>query len=272
MQNTNNKKTLGAFFIIAIVLSVVVFGSLTIISPQQKGIVIRLGSIKKTIDSGLNLKAPIIDKVVKIDISTVAVKGTELAYSKDSQTVSFEATINYNVDPNMVTGVYKDFKKDYEARFVLPAVKEAIKVVASGYTAQGIIDNRSKLSSEIRTNLSEQISSKGFYVSAVTITNIDFDDSYENAIVNKQVQEQQALAQVNITKQEDEKKKQEILKAEALSEKTRLEAIALQSAQGEKLIDKLYAEAALEASKKWNGVLPTQMIPGQTLPFIQLGK
>lgn len=117
----------------------------------------------------------------------------------------------------------------------------------------------------------KQIVNRGFLVSSVTITNIDFDDQYESAIKNKQVQEQQALAQINITKQEDEKKKQEILKAEALAEKTRLEAVALQSAQGEKLIDKLYAEAALESAKKWNGVLPTQMIPGATLPFIQVG-
>lgn len=258
-------------FIVIFVLVIVTFGSYTIISPQQKGIIVRLGSINRQVDSGLNFKLPFIEKVVKLDISTVAIKGTELGYSKDGQTVSFEATVNYAVDPSLVVNVYKEFNKDYESRLILPAIKEAIKVTSSQYSAQGIIDNRARLSSDMKTDLVKQISDRGFLVSSITITNIDFDDAYENAIKNKQVQEQQALAQINITKQEDEKKKQEILKAEALAEKTRLEAVALQSAQGEKLIDKLYAEAALESAKKWNGVLPTQMIPGATLPFIQVG-
>jgi len=259
------------YSIILFVILVIIFSSCTIISPQEKGIIVRLGSISRQIDSGLNFKLPLIEKVVKLDISTVALKGTELGYSKDGQTVSFEATVNYAVDPSLSVNVYKEFNKDYENRLILPAIKEAIKVTASQFTAQGIIDNRARLSSDMKTDLIKQISNRGFLVSSVTITNIDFDDAYENAIKNKQVQEQQALAQINITKQEDEKKKQEILKAEALAEKTRLEAVALQSAQGEKLIDKLYAEAALESAKKWNGVLPTQMIPGATLPFIQVG-
>lgn len=251
---------------------IVLFGSFFIINPQEVGIVLRLGSIQKTAADGLNFKMPIVDSVTKMDISTKAIVVDELAYSKDGQTVSFQATANYSLLSNSAEAVYKEFKKTYESALIIPSIKEAIKSVASRYTAQGILDNRGKLPIEMKDEFTKLVLTRGFMVSAITLTNIDFDDAYETAIRNKQVQEQQALAQINITKQEDEKKKQEILKAEALSEKTRLEAIALQSAQGEKLIDKLYAEAALEAAKKWNGVLPTQMIPNGALPFINLTK
>jgi regulator of protease activity HflC (stomatin/prohibitin superfamily) len=250
----------------------VLFGSWTIVSPQEKAIVVRLGSIKGTLESGFNFKMPIIDKVVKMDISTNAIKGTELGYSKDGQTVTFEATMTYALNPGEVENIYKEYRKDYESRVILPAIKEAIKTVASKYTAQGIIENRAKLSSEMKDLLAAQVVTRGFIVEGVVVTNIDFDDAYEAAIQGKQIAEQNALKQVNVTKQEEELKKQEILKAEALAEKTRLESEALASQQGEKVINKIYAEAALEAAKKWNGVLPTQMIPGQTLPFIQLGK
>ncbi len=263
---------LVAFIIGGIFSLIIIFGSFSIVGPQQSGIVVRTGSINRSIDSGMALKFPILESVVKIDMSTIALPVTELAYSKDGQIISMEATIQYAVEPSSVTPIYREFKKDYEARLILPRVKEAIKTVTSNYTAQGIIDNRAKISSEIQIAVLGGLEGRGFQISGVALTNIDFDDAYEAAIKNKQVQEQQALAQVNITKQEDEKKKQEILKAEALSEKTRLEAVALQSAQGEKLIEKIYAEAALEAAKKWNGVLPTQMIPGGTLPFINLTK
>lgn len=244
----------------------------TTVAPSEKVIIVRLGSINRVLDSGFHFKAPMIESAVSIDTSDRAIKGTEVAYSKDAQTVSIEATTNISVDPSQIEATYRSFKTDYDQRVIIPSIKEAIKQVFSKYTAQGIIDNRAKLSSEIKDILVSLVASKGFIVSSVTITNIDFDDAYENAVREKQIAEQNALKAINVTKSVEESKKQEVLKAEALAEKTRLEAVALQSAQGEKLIDKLYAEAALESAKKWNGVLPQQMIPGGALPFINVGK
>lgn len=271
MNESSFGKVVGGIFV-GLIVVILLFSSWTIVSPQEKAIVVRLGSIKGILESGFNFKMPFIDKIVKMDISTNAIKGTELGYSKDGQTVAFEATMTYALNSGEVENIYKEYRKDYESRVILPAIKEAIKTVASKYTAQGIIENRSKLSSEMKDLLAAQVVTRGFVVEGVVVTNIDFDDAYEAAIQNKQIAEQQALAQINVTRQEDEKKKQEILKAEALAEKTRLESQALASQQGEKVINKIYAEAALEAAKKWDGKLPTQMIPGQTLPFIQLGK
>jgi regulator of protease activity HflC (stomatin/prohibitin superfamily) len=263
-------------FIISILIGlvglIVVFGSFTIVSPQEKGVVTRLGSISRVLDNGFHFKLPLIESVTKMDVQIQALPVTELAYSKDSQTVETEVTLNYRLDPSLVEQVYKDVKRDYQVRIVIPAIKESIKSVTANYTAQGLIDNRAKISSDVKTVITERITGKGFLVDSVSITNLNFDDAYEEAIKQKQVAEQKALAQVNVTKQEEEIKKQEILKAEALAEKTRLESQALASQQGEKVINKIYAEAALEAAKKWNGQLPNQMIPGATLPFIQLGK
>jgi regulator of protease activity HflC (stomatin/prohibitin superfamily) len=270
-EKDNTGKTIG-FIVIGLLGLIVLFGSFTIVSPQEKAIVTRLGSISRELDNGFHFKLPFIESVTKMDIQIQALPVTELAYSKDSQTVSTEVTLNYRLDPGSVTQVFKEVRKDYQVRIIIPAIKESIKAVTSNYTAQGLIDNRAKISSDVKAVISERVGTRGFIVDSVSITNLDFDDAYENAVKDKQVAEQKALAQVNVTKQEEEKKKQEILKAEALAEKTRLESQALASQQGEKVINKIYAEAALEAAKKWNGVLPTQMIPGQTLPFIQLGK
>ena|SRR3990167_996075 len=258
--------------LLLIAFLIILFGSFRIVSPQERGIVIRLGSIVRSADGGLTFKLPLIEKIVKMDVSTNAIKGSELAYSKDGQTLTFEATVTYALEPSFVENIYREYRQDYESRVVIPAIKESIKSVSANYTAQGVLDNRSKLPGEMKIALHTNMSEKGFIVEDVSITNIDFDDQYEEAIKNKQIAEQKALEQVNVTKQEDEKKKQEILKAEALAERTRLESAALASQQGEKLIEKIYAEAALEAAKKWNGQLPTQMIPNATLPFIQLGR
>src|SRR3990167_5177986 len=81
--------------IVAIVALVLLFGSFRIISPQEQGIVLRLGSISRTLDNGLSFKFPLIEKVVKMDVSTISIPVDELGYSKDGQVVQFQATINY---------------------------------------------------------------------------------------------------------------------------------------------------------------------------------
>lgn len=265
--------------IFGIIVLIAVFGSFVVVSPQEKGIVIRLGQITRVLDSGLSYKWPLIEKVIHISVATEAAQGAELSYSKDAQTINVTATVNYNVDPSMVKAVYQEFKTDYQGRLVLPQIKESIKSVLAGYTAQGLLDNRPKLAEEVRLVLSERIGNRGFVISSVAIDNLDFDEAYEVAVRNKQVAEQKALEQINVTRSEDEKKKQEILKAQALAEKTRLEAQALQSSQGQQLVEKIRAEAevkraeaALEAAKKWGGVLPTHMYGSAPIPFLNLSE
>lgn len=250
----------------------IVFGSWTIISPQEVGIITRLGSIKKTLDSGFHGKMPFVDDVTKLDTSVKTLPVSELAYSKDVQTVTAEATISYSVNRGSAESLYTEYKRDYETRLVIPAVKESIKAIVANYTAQGLIDNRAKFPVEIKSLLETKLLNTGILVSAINITNIEFDDAFEAAIKSKQVSEQKALEQVNITKQEEEKKKQEILKAEALAQKTKLEVQALENSNSNKIVEKLYAEAAKISAEKWNGVLPTQMIPGSAVPFINVGK
>lgn len=263
-------KIIGGGFIGIIVL-IVFFGSFTTVSPQEIGIVTRTGALNRVLSEGLHFKIPLFESVTTMAISEQKYTVPSQVYSKDGQTVDTSHTINYQLNRVNIEEIYRQTKNDYQSILIAPVLSPVVEEVFSNYTAQNLIDKRSVLSSEIKGKIIERVSTKGVLVKGIEFT-FDFDDQYEAAIKNKQVQEHQALAQVNITAQEEQKKQQEILKSQALAEKTRLEAMALQSSQGEKVISKIYAEAALEAAKKWNGVLPTQMIPGQTLPFIQLGK
>ena len=241
----------------------VLFGSYTTVSPQERAIITNLGSVSRVLDEGFHWKSPFTESVHNMDITIQAFPVSELTYSKDSQIVTAEVTVNYRLKPEAVEQIFREVNRDWEARLVAPAVKDSIKNVVAKYTAQGILDNRATIPAEVKASIVAALDQRGIVVENVLFTNIDFDDAYEEAVRNKQVQEQQALAQANITKQEAEKKEQEILKAEALAEKTRLEAAALASQQGEKVISKIYAEAALELAKKWNGTVPSTYISGQ---------
>lgn len=261
--------------IVAVVCFVALLGfffSFTIVSPQKVGIITRVGALNRSVSEGWNWKIPFVEGVTKMNIQEQKLVVETQSYSKDGQTVDIEVTVNYMIKRDMVEKIFREVRNSYKEVILSPVIAPTAEEVLSKYTAQGLIENRTALPIEIRDTVIERVGDKGILIKGIELTRLDFDDAYEAAIRNKQVKEQEALAQVNVTKQEEEKKKQEILKAEALAEKTRLESEALASQQGEKLITKIYAEAALEAAKRWNGVLPTQMIPGQTLPFIQLGK
>lgn len=271
MTDSQIIKRIVGWGVIAIVGLIVFFGSWTVVSPQEVGIVTRAGSLNRTLSEGFHFKIPLVEDVTKMNLSEQKFVLKSQVYSRDSQTIDTALTINYQVNRSNVEEIYRATRDNYENILIAPIGSPVMEEVFSKYTADELVKNRAQLPVDIKKAIVDRVSAKGILVRGVEFT-FDFDDAYETAVRNKQVQEQLALGQVNITKQEEEKKKQEILKAEALAEKTRLEASALASQQGEKVISKIYAEAALAAATKWNGVLPTQMIPGQTLPFIQLGK
>jgi prohibitin 2 len=257
--------------VVVVIGLIILFISATVIEQTERGVLTRFGVIQEVLEPGFHFINPFTQDVYKIDVSVQALAVDELVYSKDSQIVKVQATVNYQVDASRVKELFEEVRRDAEARYVIPRSKDALKEIISGYTAQGIIENRGKLTVEIKNRVAERLIEDGIFVQDVSVTNFDFDDLYEAAVQNKQVEEQRALGQVNVTKQEEEKKKQEILRAEALAEKTRLEVEALSTSQGGQIIEKIRAEAELEAARRWNGQLPTNLYGSAPLPILNVG-
>ena len=254
--------------VVFIGLILILMSAITI-DEQELGVVTKFGKVDGTVDAGFHLVNPFTTNVTKMSLEVEALPIDELSYSKDSQIVGVQMVVNYRLVRADVVKVFTEVRREYESRYVLPESKDALKAILASYTAQELIENRGGLAVEVKARLQEEVSDKGIEVVNVAIENFDFDDAYERAVTNKQVQEQEALTQVNITKQEDEKKKQEILKAEALSEKTRLEVQALATG-GDDIIEKIYAEAQLEMAKRWSGVMPTHMYAGSPFPLVDV--
>ncbi len=266
MDNSDN--SVKAFFVVAgcilagIFGLIVLFGSWTIISPQEVGIVTRVGALNRTLSEGPHVKIPMFEGVTKMNLSEQSFKTETQVYSKDTQTVTTQLVVNYQLNRSEVEQVFRETRDNYQQILIQPVLSPVIEEVFSRYTANELVLNRPLLPVEVKKAIVARLEGKGITIKGIEFT-FDFDPAYEEAIKNKQVQEQLALGQINITKQEEEKKKQAILQAEALAEKTRLEAVALQSAQGEKLISKLYAEAAKTAADKWDGKGCTSNCYGQ---------
>lgn len=249
---------------------VVLFGSWTIVPAGERGVVLRFGKIDRILEQGLSFKIPIWEKVIDMEVRTQMIEVEASAASKDLQTVTAILAVQFNLDPESVGEIYEKLKMQYRTRVIDPAIQNAIKAATAQFNAEALITRRAEVIAVAENSLKERLAEYDIKVTNVDIVNFDFSDEFNRAIEAKVTQEQEALKQENITKQEEEKKKQSILKAQATAESTRLEAQAL--LLNNDLIEKIYAEAQLEAAKRWNGVLPTHLYGSAPIPLLNLSQ
>lgn len=252
---TNTKKVLKIVVInIAIIFAVIlIVNCFTIVEAGHTGVVVTLGKVNEgVLQEGMHLKAPFVQKIVKIDNRIVKLEVSTEAFSKDLQTVQTTLAINYRVDTSKSYSIYKNIGADYENVLVVPAVNEVLKAITAQYTAEESVTNRALISDGLVSGLNEKLNSIGLFVTDVNIINFDFSEAFINAIEEKQVAQQQLL------KAETEKQTA-ITNAEAEAETVRIKAEAEAEANNKikaSLNDDIIRSKFYE---KWNGELPQAM-------------
>ncbi|MDR6431049.1 prohibitin family protein [Brucella pseudogrignonensis] len=272
------------FFAFIITLTVV-FGSWYTIDQGERGVLLRNGALVGTAQPGLGFKTPWIEEVVKVSVQSRAQLYKEVpAYSKDQQSAVLSLSVNYRIPADKVTEVYSVYggEDGLLSRLVDRRVNEDLKTVFGQFTAVAAIQDRSRLNLEVASAI--QSSVKGpVIIDSVQIENIDFSDAYEASI------EQRMLAEVEVQKlrqnAEREKVQAEITvtqakaNADAVRAKANAEAEAIRikgdaeatsiKARGDALRENP-GLVALTQAEKWNGQLPTTMLPGGSVPMLQL--
>jgi len=272
------------FFAFIITLTVV-FGSWYTIDQGERGVLLRNGALVGTAQPGLGFKTPWIEEVVKVSVQSRAQLYKEVpAYSKDQQSAVLSLSVNYRIPADKVTEVYSVYggEDGLLSRLVDRRVNEDLKTVFGQFTAVAAIQDRSRLNLEVASAI--QSSVKGpVIIDSVQIENIDFSDAYEASI------EQRMLAEVEVQKlrqnAEREKVQAEITvtqakaNADAVRAKANAEAEAIRikgdaeatsiKARGDALRENP-GLVALTQAEKWNGQLPTTMLPGGSVPMLHL--
>ena len=245
MKRFQNKKIIGAITII-LLLFILLTQSLTIVRSGEVGIRIRFGKVvEQKTHEGINMKIPFIERIEKTNIRVQKIEVTTNSSSKDLQDVDMSLVVNYQIDRQKATHLYKNVGTGYEQVILEPAVEEGIKATTSKYTAEELITHRSEVSGKCKEELEKKISKYGINVIDFNITNFSFSPEFEKAIEEKQVAEQKVLT----AKQELEKEKIEaekkIVSAEAEKQANELKQ--------QSLTDNIIKEKFIE---KWNGELP----------------
>ena len=280
------KPIAGFLAIVFAVLGItVLLGSWYTVDQGERGVMLRNGAITGTAEPGLGFKMPIVDKVVDIDVRTRAkLYENILAYSRDQQTAGLTVSVNFRVPADAVTTVYEEYGSvdSLAARLLDRKVMDETKNIFGQFNAVTAIQDRSRLVAEVQMRIQEAVIGP-IIIESVQIENIDFSDAYEDSI------EQRMLAEVEVQKvrqnAEREKVQAEIkvIQAEATAKarvaqaKAEAEAITLKgnaeaeaiNARGEALRENP-SLIDLVSAERWDGVLPTTMVPNAAVPFVSV--
>jgi regulator of protease activity HflC (stomatin/prohibitin superfamily) len=261
--------------LVGLVVLFVLGGSFYTIDAGERGVILRNGKVVGTAEPGLSFKLPIVDSVREITVQTQArVYEKVMVYSKDQQNAELQISVNYRLPADQVETIYSEYggKDGVMTRLLDRQVPEEVKNVFGRFNAVTAIQERERLSREIQEAVQAATKNPVIIVESVQIENIDFSEAYEQSI------EQRMLAEVEVQKVQQnaqrEKVQAEILviqaKAEADAKKLQGDAEAHSiNARGRALAQNPALVELIQA-EKWDGKLPTTMVPGQTVPFINV--
>jgi len=273
---TANKKVSLGIVIAAIVVFLVVFfmNCFTVIEEGFIGVKYQFGKIvDDSLSAGLNFKIPFIQSVDTIDIREQMYETNTNAYTKDTQTVeNMQVKLNYMYDQSTLSLIIRNIGiKNVENKLIIPQLQSIMKNEIGQFRAEELVQNRSNIQENIEEKLRSSLASSGILVISFAIENIDFEDSFEEAIRAKVTAEQQALQMQNLTAAKEEEARQVVIAAQAEADSAKLAADA--EAYAIETIQKQIAESpeylAFLKVQKWNGAFPQVMSEGVN-PFVTL--
>jgi regulator of protease activity HflC (stomatin/prohibitin superfamily) len=261
---------------------VVLFSLIIKIGAQQVGVVVTPSGVRST---ELNTGWHVImfwNDVFKMDkttwIYTFAASTTEGAKTKsdaiwsptaDGFKLGYDVSVTWRINPDNASWIYSNVSGEdgtddarylwIEENIIRAYTKSAMTSVTKDYNViEAYSTKRDLIQTRAFMLLKKECATKSLIIDAINIREVHYPKSYEAAINNKKLAEQEALRLVDVTKQ-----KEELLKQATINKN-----IAIQLAEGEAkaLQIKVTAVASnpkiieLEWISKWNGQLPTYMM------------
>lgn len=251
--------------LISIFLIVTLIMSFSIVPTGYTGVRMTFGQIDdKPVSAGFNWKIPYVQSIKKVNNKQQDLSFDNQIWSETSErtAIYFEkVTVTYSINGEKSAWIYANVA-DYENSLVNEGlVASAIKITSKQFsstdaTNRGLVEPKTQ--EALQKSIDEKYGEDVIYIHKVTISNIDFDDSYNKAIADKmktqlEYEQQQIENQKNIEKAEaDAQIKRTTAQAEADTRTIKAEA------EANKKIEESLTEQILKNKlyDKWDGELP----------------
>ncbi len=260
------------------------------VDQGQRGVVLSFGAYKTIAEPGLNFYIPGINSVVLIPTQSQKrtygeSEGEFAAYSKDQQSANIRLSVNYRADPARVGSLYEQYGslEGAVARLIDPKIYEETKNVFGQFNAAIAVQERARLNATIEKAVRDGVGDGPVIIDSVQIEDIAFSAAYEDSI------EARMLAEVEVEKIRQNAAREKINADIAVTQAKGRADSALAEAQAAAQAIRLRGDAEAEAIKaraqalannplliqlttaeRWDGVLPTSIPPGGTVPFLNV--
>lgn len=245
-------------------LLLVIPGCITTIATGEVGIKTTWGKITNTnMKEGIQFKYPWQD-VIKMNIKVQKYENEKSmeTSTKDMQVVkSVIVSVNYQLDEDKVTDMYRQVGQNYNAIVLEPAIQESIKSAISQYNAEELVTKRNEVSDKILETLSVKVSDYGLKIISVSLKNFDFSSEYNASIERKTIAEQNALTAEQELKSSEANAKKKVIEAQAEADANKI--------KNQTITDEILTQQFIE---KWNGELPKVMGEGNIFDVTELIK
>jgi regulator of protease activity HflC (stomatin/prohibitin superfamily) len=275
-----------------IIVAVVVLAGIWLINASiftidqgERGVVLRNGAVIRTAEPGLGFLLPAFDTVKRISTQNQAALYEDVVtYSKDQQPASITLSVTYHVPAEQVAQLYSEYGTvdAVVLRLLDRKVPRALKEVFGKFNAALAIQDRTRLGLEVQTAVMAEVTSP-IVVDGVQIENINFSAAYEKSVEDRMLAEVEVLKVHQNAEREKIQAEIAIIQAKAIAEaslaKAEADAKAIrlrgdaEAAAIKARGDALAANPSLillTQAEKWDGVLPQTMVPGGTVPFLQV--
>lgn len=187
------------------------------------------------------------------------------------QHVDQQISVVYHVDKTKANFVFDQFKgadiDDIEVEFIRRNVQSVATSITGNYDLMAVLGPaKSEIQGKIQETLRTKLSGYGFVLDQVNLGYAKTPEAIEQALQAKMQAEQKADqakyglqqaemdARAKIATAEGEAKANQLVRQQLSPEFLKFRSLEVQQ----------------KAIEKWNGALPSQMIPGSAVPFINL--
>jgi len=200
MENIKMGKTSNVIYGLLIAFGVFILfnwlNPIFVVSPGNRAIIFNsiAGLRNESYGEGLHLKQPFLDSVITYSLRQQAFDVETTAASKDLQNVHVKLRFLYSPKGDKLVAIHKLLGPDY-ANTVFPSIsREVLKAVIATKTAEEIITQREEVSRHIRESITERAKEFNLEIFDVALAEVDFSQTFTEAIERKQVAHQELEA------------------------------------------------------------------------------
>jgi len=174
-----------------VILILIIIAGIRIVNQYERGVVLRLGKFNRISEPGLRFIMPIIEKMIKVDLRTVAIDiRPQEVITRDNIPTKVNGVVYVRViDP-------KKFVLNVENPYyaVETYSQTILRDILSKHELDEILTKRQELSEEVENLVNERVKDWGLEVIDLKISDIEVDEKIKTAIARQAEAERERRA------------------------------------------------------------------------------